>query len=256
MFRVHIGHTADSPDLAEYVQKLNRVQKGIFQLFESLGLTSQLILHRLIDERGHEWIDINMETERQLDFIDVFESSLGSPITKLKLDHQRALNHAKNSAQLLRELQVRRSWPAADLMDLLERRQEFTPITKFMSELDSGDGTIRLLFPDGQASEAELPTRRFSALWDQTVDLIFRPRMAGPDGALVYLTKSDAARIGAKTREIFAAWADPLVDDFSVRLQDSANTHSWVSGSCLVVTNGTGVPKGLLLKTLAYAAED
>jgi hypothetical protein len=250
LLSIHVGHTANTPNLLEYVNNMNRVQQGISNLFGTIGLTSRLVLLRRVDDKNHEWIDVNLENDRQMDFFSVLEGSIDSQLTQLKLDHHRALSHAKHSSQLLDKLCVHRTWPASKLLDVLECRQDATHLSKFTSELDSGDGTIRFLFEDGQTTQSKVPNRRFSALWDKSVELTFCPKMAGPDGAILYLTQDCAALIGARSREIYAKWADPFVDDFSNRLQIAANAYSWVSGSCLVVTNGTGVPKGLLVKTL------
>lgn len=250
LFAIHIVHKASSPDLAEYVSKLNRVREGVYDLFESIGLAGQLMLRRRIDALGDEWIDVDLTSDQQMNLFDALETSLGIPLTQLEQDHELALDHARQALQLLNELRARRSWPASHLIHKLERRQNLAHLSKVACDLDSGDGSIRFRFADGQTNVAELPNRRFSALWSDPVDLKFCPRMAGPDGAIVYLTKEDGMRIGARSREIQASWANPFVDNFSIRLQSAANTHSWVLGKCLVVTNAAGTPKGLLLQRL------
>lgn len=257
LFSIHAGHMASSPDMTEYLYKLVRIQQGVKLLFESVELSNHIDLKRSTHGDGNEWIDVLLSEGCQLDFISVLENSLNSALTKFDIEHNIALVHAQESLHLLRELHDRRNWPSTEFLELVDSRSNSIRIALMARNFNAGDANVRLLYPDGHRSVASIPNRTFSALWDMPFDLHFLPCMVGLERAAVNLSKLSRRSIGARTRRIDASWSDPFARGTSDYLFEAAKCRTWISARCLIVANGMGSPKSLLIQEfIRDTAED
>lgn len=250
LFSIRVGHTSLTPDLCDYLERLKQVQQGVHDLLEPIRLNSQVVLRKKVCQEGGEWLDVRLSPGIQLSFINELEETLGSELNQLDIECQVAQMHTNQAMQLLRELHARRTWQTTDFLEAIYRRKCASNITKVGRQMDSGEGSVQIQFAHGKTASASLPNRRFSAMQDVPVQLLFRADQVGLDRAIVRLSKDAQLRIGAKCRRIEASWHDPFGYEMSERIYQATKAQNWIAARCRVVVNGTGKPKGLLIETI------
>jgi hypothetical protein len=248
IFSVHLGPSNQISEVTGYLEHLVQVQAGVLQLLKPLCRQTEVSMYKRTCTENSEWLDVHLNEGAQLSFVDELERSIDSRLTHLDIEHNAAEQLTAQALRTIRELQVRRTWRSAEFLDLVHRRTSSRDLVAVGRKLQTGERNVQVLFARGQTSRANVPSRRFSAICDESVELQFRLTHVGFDRAFVALSESAKHRITARSRRIEITWHESIGDTMSDRLFQAAKTRTWITAQCKVVVNGGGVPKSLLLE--------
>lgn len=247
VFSVMVGRADQVVELDAYVQRFQRVEKGVKDLLKPICKNSKIRLFKRIDNEKNEWLDVKFEEGAQGDIFADLEQSSGSSFTITDVEREHAQARARKAVYLRNELNTKRTWRLTEFFDLVDRQDLATAGRNMGNDL----GTLVILSTDGRLSSALMPNRKFSALRDQSLSLQIRPVSVGDDRATVRLSKASRVHTAGKSRQLKMVWDSVADRDFSDELYAAVRQQRWISARCRVIENREGLAKSLVLESIA-----